>query len=354
MNQREKDVFAELDAAVAAWNARAGAAWPEVMAGITAAQSELEAVTAVLAQRKSLSRELLVARAKLDAVDQTPEERQAAVAEIVRRLSALGKAFAAFEETLPLLRGQAQRAAHKAQDLRDGLAALQLGPEPDTAVPNESNRLSAQLRALRQTLADMHGPPDESTADAEELPATPTPQDIESTAAIEEAPPATDNVPTQYERLRQHAADALGNARPLGRILLDAGIINEEQLETALEEQQTAWRRHLGAILVELGFTSEEAIAQTLAAQTKHAYVELNAEDLPQEALRLVPGRLAARHTCVPIRASAGTLTVAMANPLDLIAIEDLQLATNRHIEPVAATARRIRAAIQRHYYGKR
>lgn len=350
MNDREQDVFAELDAAVATWNARADAAWPEVMAGISAVQSELEAVASVLAQRKSLSRELLVARAKLDAVDQTPEERQSAVAEVVGRLTALGKAFSAFEETLPLLRGQAQRAAHKAQDLRDGLTALQLGPEPDAEVRNESNRLSNQLRALRQSLADMHGPVPEATI---EEPGA-TPQESEQAPSVEEVPPETGDVPTLYERLRQHAADALGNARPLGRILLDAGVINEEQLKIALDEQQTAWRRHLGAILVELGFTSEEAVAQTLAAQTKRAFVDLRAENISQEALRLVPGRLAARHMCAPIRVSAGTLTVAMANPLDLIAIEDLRLAANRHIEPVVATARRIRAAIQRHYYGKR
>jgi len=136
----------------------------------------------------------------------------------------------------------------------------------------------------------------------------------------------------------------------MGAILIEAGVITRPQLEHALREQRSSWNRHLGAILVELGFANEETIAQALAAQSRLTFVRLSEQEINRSAIRMVPERLAELHTCMPLRLYGNTLRVAMANPYDLIAIEDLRLAANRRIDPVVATAGDIRAAVRLWY----
>jgi len=139
----------------------------------------------------------------------------------------------------------------------------------------------------------------------------------------------------------------------MGAILLEAGIISEQQLDRALREQRSSWNRHLGAVLVELGFAKEETIARALAVQSRCPFVELAKEKITRQAVRLIPERLAQLHTCMPLYVYGNALRVAVANPYDLIALEDLRLAAGRRIDPVVATARDIREAMQL-WYAKR
>ncbi len=136
----------------------------------------------------------------------------------------------------------------------------------------------------------------------------------------------------------------------MGEILVAAGIITAQELEEALEQQQSSWNRHLGAILVELGYATEDTIAQVLARQVDCAFVDVRTCVVEPLAQRFVSQHLARHHTCIPIRLTGDVLTVAMANPLDLIALDDLRLASNRHIEPVVGAASAINAAIRRYY----
>lgn len=154
----------------------------------------------------------------------------------------------------------------------------------------------------------------------------------------------------QFERICRFAFDTQGNRRPMGKILLDAGVVSTEQLEAALREQQTAWNRHLGNILVELGFTTEGIIAQTLAAQIRIPYVHLLQEVVEPEAIAMISGSLAHHHSCIPLRVQEERLVVAMTNPFDLVALEDLQLAAGRGIEAVVAPADEVRRALRRYY----
>ena len=154
----------------------------------------------------------------------------------------------------------------------------------------------------------------------------------------------------QFERIQAQAQDAEGRRRRLGEILVAAGVISEDQLEGALREQQTSWNRHLGAILVELGFVSEETVAQTLAAQVRLPFVRIAQSPPRPDALALVSKALAHHHSCIPLRIERDVLVVAMANPLDLVAIDDVELATRRTIKPVVAAASEIKAALKEHY----
>ncbi len=141
-----------------------------------------------------------------------------------------------------------------------------------------------------------------------------------------------------------------GQKKSMGEILVDAGIISGQQLESALEEQRSAKKRRLGSILVEKGLIREEMVAQVVAAQLKLPFVRLSEAAIQRGAVALLDGRLATHHMCFPIAATTEQVTVAMANPLDLIAVEDLEFATHLKIKPVVATLSDITSAIVEHY----
>ncbi|MFO7975955.1 MAG: hypothetical protein R6V12_15125, partial [Candidatus Hydrogenedentota bacterium] len=144
--------------------------------------------------------------------------------------------------------------------------------------------------------------------------------------------------------------DEHGAPRRMGDILVSAGLISQEQLEAALDLQRANPQRKLGAILVEEGFTGEEVIPQVLARQLRLPYLRLKDESFDPDAIALVSGRIAARHACIPVRATSDTIALAMANPLDLIAIEDVEHAANRRVQPLIARESEIIEAIARWY----
>jgi type IV pilus assembly protein PilB len=147
-----------------------------------------------------------------------------------------------------------------------------------------------------------------------------------------------------------HAFDPQGRRRPMGEILVEAGVITREQLEDALAQQDRSRDCHLGEVLVAQAYAGEDAIAQTLASQLKLPCVRLADEPISPEAIARVDGETARRHLCIPLRLAEDRLVVAMSDPQDLIALEAVELASKRHIDPVIATPSMIRCAIEKHY----
>lgn len=145
------------------------------------------------------------------------------------------------------------------------------------------------------------------------------------------------------------AFDTQGHKKRIGQILVESGIISEYQLNELLSEQEKDPKRRLGALVVEKGHTSDYVIARILASQLRLPFSELRDEEIEPAAFALVSGHLARTHRCVPIRKRGDTLVLAMVNPLDLIAIEDVELATSCRVDPVVATAAAIDFAISRH-----
>jgi type IV pilus assembly protein PilB len=130
---------------------------------------------------------------------------------------------------------------------------------------------------------------------------------------------------------------------PLGRMLVAAGAIDEAELTAALAEQQRSGER-LGAVLQRRGLDAD-SLARVLARQLRLPYVGAPLQPQPA-ALKLLDGSLAARLRVVPLSASERVVRVAMADPLDLAALEDLRFRTGRRVEPVVASPAAVEAAL--------
>lgn len=131
----------------------------------------------------------------------------------------------------------------------------------------------------------------------------------------------------------------------MGELLVQRGVLTEAQLSEALQEhEQTA--KFLGAILVSRGWVSEEEVARALSEQLGLAYVDLVSHPVDPDSLELIPEDLRKTHLAVPLFAAGDSVTVAMANPLDIAAVEQLQQAIQKHIRPVFATPSAIRRVL--------
>lgn len=142
------------------------------------------------------------------------------------------------------------------------------------------------------------------------------------------------------------------NKKRLGDILISAGVINEEQLVQALKVQREKGKK-LGETLIDLGLTNELTIADALCSQLNCDLVVLSERRIDPDITKLVNEEILRKHTAIPFeykKGYANILRVAMANPLDLIAIDDFAIITNLQIEPAVATPQDIAAAIDKYY----
>lgn len=138
-------------------------------------------------------------------------------------------------------------------------------------------------------------------------------------------------------------------------MLYYAGVITEEQLVVALKKQKEKQQK-LGRVLIDMGFTTEEQIAGALCKQLNLDMVNLSEIRITEDVLRLVNEEVLRKHSFIPFefkKNNANILRVAMADPLDIIAIDDISIVTNLQIEPVVATQRDVAAAIDRYYGNK-
>jgi type IV pilus assembly protein PilB len=135
----------------------------------------------------------------------------------------------------------------------------------------------------------------------------------------------------------------------LGDILIQAGMITPDQLAAAIEAQkQTKYR--LGKALIHLGFITEENLIKTLAHQLKINYVNLREEKIDSSLAKLIPDKVARRHLVVPLTRMGQVLMVAMADPLNIFALDDLAFKTGLEIEPVIASEKDLLAALDTIY----
>lgn len=137
--------------------------------------------------------------------------------------------------------------------------------------------------------------------------------------------------------------------RRLGEILVELGLITKPQLEAALDVQNKT-RRKLGAILVELGFINSGQLTEAIEKQLGVPRVELDKIYIPPEIPLIISERLARRHNIIPIKRENDILTVAMEDPMNIFAIDDIRLATGLHVEPVGAASAEILRAIGIYY----
>jgi type IV pilus assembly protein PilB len=138
----------------------------------------------------------------------------------------------------------------------------------------------------------------------------------------------------------------------LGDILKAQGIITGKQLEAALAIQQKT-KQKLGDILIEMGVTTESQITNALHAQLGIEMIELRGIKIPPEVIGLVSGSILRKHKVLPVgfdEKDSNTLILAMADPLDMVAQDDIAIITNRRIEPRVATVGAINAVLDRYF----
>ncbi|MFH0738921.1 MAG: hypothetical protein V2A59_03570 [Candidatus Omnitrophota bacterium] len=140
--------------------------------------------------------------------------------------------------------------------------------------------------------------------------------------------------------------------KQLGELLIERGIIDKLQLEEALNRQQEKGGL-IGEIMVELGFVKEEDIAQTLTAQYGFPYLPLGNYEVNQEIAHIIPSRVARQYLIIPIDKIGNNLTLAMSNPLNVQAIEDVELISGCNVQAFVSTSSDIKLAIDKYYKDK-
>lgn len=142
------------------------------------------------------------------------------------------------------------------------------------------------------------------------------------------------------------------NSKPLAELLLDRGIINQAQMEQGLNIQREKGGL-IGEILVELGFVKEDDVAQALTAQYGFPYLPLGNYDVDRDITGIIPGRVARQYLLVPIDKIGNNLTLAMSNPLNVQAIEDVELLSGCSVQTFVSTSSDIKRAIEKYYKDK-
>jgi len=137
--------------------------------------------------------------------------------------------------------------------------------------------------------------------------------------------------------------------RRLGDLLVAEGLITDAQLRQALSDQKGKTDK-LGTVLVGLGFITEEQLIGFLSRQYGIPSITLNTLDIDAETLRLVPSHIAKKYEVLPVKRIGGTLTLAMSDPTNVFALDDVAFMTNLQILPVVAPQAAIRRAIEKSY----
>lgn len=135
----------------------------------------------------------------------------------------------------------------------------------------------------------------------------------------------------------------------LGDLLVKSGTITQEQLDKALELQSGTGER-LGTVLQKHGFITEKQLIDTLMNQLGVEFADLNTCAISPEMAQLLPKAVAKKHMVLPIRASRTELYLAMADPLNFVAVEEVQTLTRRRVIPVIAASEALERAVQNLY----
>ena len=135
----------------------------------------------------------------------------------------------------------------------------------------------------------------------------------------------------------------------LGELLVKENVITPVQLKNALDAQRGSGAR-LGHELARLGYIEESELTSFLSKQYGVPSVNLESIEIPQEVLKLVTRDVVTRHQVIPINKTGNTLMVAMADPSNVYAIDDIKFGTNLSIDVVVASEQAISEAIEKYY----
>lgn len=137
----------------------------------------------------------------------------------------------------------------------------------------------------------------------------------------------------------------------IGDVLVESGMISKDQLAEALNIQKKSSKK-VGEILIDLGYINEKQIIEVLEFHLGIPHVQLERFYISSDITSLISENIANRHQLIPVKREKNRLTVAMVDPLNFFAIDDVKIATGLEVIPVIATSKDIKNAIDQ-YYGK-
>ncbi|MBI5453266.1 MAG: type IV-A pilus assembly ATPase PilB [Deltaproteobacteria bacterium] len=135
----------------------------------------------------------------------------------------------------------------------------------------------------------------------------------------------------------------------IGELLLRERLITPEQLKKAIEEQKKSGGR-LGFNLTKLGFIAEKDLTAFLSRQYGIPTIDLSSQEIDHEIIKLIPEDVAQKYQVIPISRTGSTLVVAMADPSNIFAIDDIKFLTGYNVEPLVASDAAIKSAIEKLY----
>jgi type IV pilus assembly protein PilB len=138
-------------------------------------------------------------------------------------------------------------------------------------------------------------------------------------------------------------------AQRIGELLVRESMISADQLRQAQEDQRSSGKR-LAYSLTKLGILAEQELTEFLSKQYGVPAISLSEFEIDPDVIELVPKDVAEKHTVLPVQRAGSTLIVAMSDPSNIYAIDDLKFLTGLNIEPVVSTDAAIEAAIERYY----
>ncbi|MDR5684087.1 MAG: type II secretion system ATPase GspE [Armatimonadota bacterium] len=191
--------------------------------------------------------------------------------------------------------------------------------------------------------AGVASPTDGPAAQAPEVPSDRTPPRTEAS-----------NLPTLAKPDRARTPLRPGGVTtrkdPLGEILVRMGLITEDQLSHAIDVQAKTGEK-IGQILLRQGAVTEEDLAKAVGVQWGYPYVALSTAQVDPEAVRMVPHHLSIRHKVMAFGRNGNRLLVAVVDPLNLLALDDVRLITGLDVDARVTTESELQQAINKHYH---
>ena len=146
-------------------------------------------------------------------------------------------------------------------------------------------------------------------------------------------------------------AKAAKKSKSLTHLLIEDGLVSQEELLKALEQKKESGKS-LARTLIEMGVVSESKLTEVLAQHLGLEFVDLTSYRIDLTATALLDEKIAGRHLAIPLAFDGDTLIIAMADPTNIFALDDVKMYTGHPVRPVVATKRDIEDAIRTYYRG--